>query len=206
MTKRMVMAGVALVAAVIPAAASAAIITQTFAFTGTGFNGVGNGPPPLTTVTGSVTVTYDTSVTVIDQLGASAVVPSVPFASPIRYSYYSSFDGGTLSFASGGYNPSIANAGQGFALTFRNVGSGQPQGVSLNYALAGNNELFSTRNVTITAGPAEVSGAVPEPATWAMLLLGFGGIGATLRRRATGRPMSGLRPASISSLHHSRAS
>jgi hypothetical protein len=33
-----------------------------------------------------------------------------------------------------------------------------------------------------------ISGAVPEPATWAMLLLGFGGIGAMLRssrRRAT---------------------
>ena len=28
-----------------------------------------------------------------------------------------------------------------------------------------------------------VSLTVPEPATWAMMLLGFGGMGATLRRR-----------------------
>jgi len=28
-----------------------------------------------------------------------------------------------------------------------------------------------------------VTGAVPEPATWAMMLLGFGGIGAAMRRR-----------------------
>ena len=27
------------------------------------------------------------------------------------------------------------------------------------------------------------AGAVPEPATWAMMILGFGGVGATLRRR-----------------------
>jgi hypothetical protein len=32
---------------------------------------------------------------------------------------------------------------------------------------------------TVTTG----TGAVPEPATWAMLLLGFGAIGATIRRR-----------------------
>jgi len=29
-----------------------------------------------------------------------------------------------------------------------------------------------------------LTGSVPEPATWAMMLVGFGGLGATLRRRA----------------------
>ena len=46
------------------------------------------------------------------------------------------------------------------------------------------------------AGPAEliwsfrgapVGGAVPGPATWAMMLLGFGGIGFAMRRRRSGR-------------------
>ena len=32
-----------------------------------------------------------------------------------------------------------------------------------------------------------VTGAVPEPATWAMMLLGFFGVGATMRRSATAR-------------------
>lgn len=35
----------------------------------------------------------------------------------------------------------------------------------------------------IRVGPAAVAAAVPEPATWAMMLIGFGGIGASLRRR-----------------------
>lgn len=32
----------------------------------------------------------------------------------------------------------------------------------------------------------EVQGAVPEPATWAMMLAGFGGLGAIIRRRRSG--------------------
>lgn len=31
---------------------------------------------------------------------------------------------------------------------------------------------------------SQVAGAVPEPATWAMLITGFGGIGVAMRRRA----------------------
>jgi hypothetical protein len=40
-----------------------------------------------------------------------------------------------------------------------------------------------------TFGYTDISGAVPEPATWGMLVLGFGFIGAALRRR---RPLEGL--------------
>ncbi|WP_260600228.1 PEPxxWA-CTERM sorting domain-containing protein [Sphingomonas endolithica] len=36
---------------------------------------------------------------------------------------------------------------------------------------------------TLTISPAAVAGAVPEPATWAMMLVGFGGIGFSMRRR-----------------------
>jgi hypothetical protein len=35
----------------------------------------------------------------------------------------------------------------------------------------------------ITVGEPTVAGAVPEPATWVMMLLGFGGIGFALRRQ-----------------------
>lgn len=34
-----------------------------------------------------------------------------------------------------------------------------------------------------TVGVGGVAGGVPEPATWAMMILGFGAAGATIRRR-----------------------
>jgi len=36
---------------------------------------------------------------------------------------------------------------------------------------------------TVQIGEPQVSGSVPEPATWAMMVAGFGGLGAALRRR-----------------------
>lgn len=50
--------------------------------------------------------------------------------------------------------------------------------------------LFELDDVSVTSRPAPcatrvctVDGGVPEPASWALMLLGFGGIGAILRRR-----------------------
>ncbi|HMJ06002.1 MAG TPA: PEPxxWA-CTERM sorting domain-containing protein [Chthoniobacterales bacterium] len=40
---------------------------------------------------------------------------------------------------------------------------------------------FGTPNYSLSI----TSGAVPEPATWAMMLIGFGAIGLTMRRRKT---------------------
>jgi hypothetical protein len=39
--------------------------------------------------------------------------------------------------------------------------------------------------ILVPKGPAAAVSAVPEPASWAMMLLGFGGLGAVLRRRRT---------------------
>ncbi len=76
--------------------------------------------------------------------------------------------------------------------------NGQPFSLSPN----GQVENGYILNVPVTAGPQTLivngrsggngsysgtlsfaMGAVPEPASWAMMIIGFGGIGATLRRR-----------------------
>ncbi|WP_170318370.1 PEPxxWA-CTERM sorting domain-containing protein [Sphingomonas sp. PAMC 26621] len=47
------------------------------------------------------------------------------------------------------------------------------------------NPFFGNANLTIS--PAAVAGAVPETATWAMMLVGFGAVGFAMRRRSNVR-------------------
>lgn len=44
------------------------------------------------------------------------------------------------------------------------------------------NPFFGNANLTIS--PAAVAGAVPETATWVMMLVGFGAVGFAMRRRS----------------------
>ena len=82
------------------------------------------------------------------------------------------------------YSGANCTAGSGHADSFSGT-------FTLNYAAgAGDVALtdFVTRYTGITAangvsGIGHVTGAVPEPATWAMMLLGFGAIGVSMRRR-----------------------
>ena len=52
-------------------------------------------------------------------------------------------------------------------------------------ALSNTNESLNWRAIGTTGldDPGGVRGGVPEPASWAMMVLGFGGLGAVLRRR-----------------------
>ena len=63
------------------------------------------------------------------------------------------------------------------------VGSGSTTGFSnvsfIDFYGIGNNGLD---NLVLTAGA--VGGAVPEPATWGLMLVGFGAMGYAMRRRA----------------------
>jgi len=58
----------------------------------------------------------------------------------------------------------------------------------LNDVVLGAGVHTITLHGAVVKGPASYSGtlniaAVPEPATWAMMIMGFGGMGAVLRRR-----------------------
>ncbi|QDZ09176.1 PEP-CTERM sorting domain-containing protein [Sphingomonas panacisoli] len=45
-------------------------------------------------------------------------------------------------------------------------------------------QAWTFQDFRLTSNNQTTGGAVPEPATWAMMLLGFGAIGGTLRRRS----------------------
>jgi hypothetical protein len=73
-------------------------------------------------------------------------------------------------------------------LSIASLGTGQPETVGGNpYNVVFGADLRQCITSCVT-GPAGAilsppPGGVPEPATWAMMLFGFGGIGALLRRR-----------------------
>lgn len=104
-------------------------------------------------------------------------------------SLYISFDGGATRLVAtantGNDNPGIP-AGDGFrnfvgafdsSDTFTSV-SFYGDGIG-EYLVAGGTIRYGAVDIGSIPDP----GAVPEPATWAMLILGFGAVGATLRRR-----------------------
>ena len=65
------------------------------------------------------------------------------------------------------------DTGKPAKLKFKELGPSDQQGNLLD-------------NVVLSSGPStNLAGAVPEPATWAMMILGVGGIGA-MRRRSRG--------------------
>jgi hypothetical protein len=62
-------------------------------------------------------------------------------------------------------------------------------GVSYTLKFSLSNSAAGPNGLRIFATDAAVTGAVPEPATWAMMLIGFGGMGLVTRRRRTGKLM-----------------
>ena len=82
-----------------------------------------------------------------------------------------------------GDNPHINQVGT-FHLAFTGL-TGTPNITGVNF-------LFGTDGASVTGGGSCTAdcggggqGGVPEPATWAMMIMGFGGVGAILRRRRT---------------------
>lgn len=78
-------------------------------------------------------------------------------------------------FSSGVYSGIINNAGG--VLTGRNLSFQQSDGGACRLGLIGCSSRIGT------AATFNVVGGVPEPTTWALMLLGFGAIGGALRRQ-----------------------
>jgi hypothetical protein len=89
-------------------------------------------------------------------------------------------NGGDFGLLSAGYSPTGDNGG---------ITNNQPYiKNSATFSLgAYNGSLASISNIRFQYGTAltdpSLTPAVPEPATWALMLLGFGGIGVSMRRR-----------------------
>lgn len=90
---------------------------------------------------------------------------------------------GTIATSGANYTGSGGTPNAFLNLAFSNITS-----ATFRAATGGGNS-FTLDNLTVGGTIINNTGAVPEPATWALMILGFGAIGASMRRR---RPMATL--------------
>jgi len=155
--------------------AGATVITRTYNIKASGF-GAG---APVDAVAGSFTLTYDKDAPIIPQTtnGLSIAGFNLPYDGAARFSYQRGGDFLTISNNfTGFFAYTLGGAGNKFGFSIMNL-STAPKINVFGYSKDG--AFYNASRVTVTQG------AVPEPASWALMIAGFGMVGATLRSRRT---------------------
>ena len=125
----------------------------------------------------AVTITGLTAGFAAFNLTAGSNVSTPPFAD-----FYTGIDCTTACSNGwgGGYSGTLTfTVGSSNALTLASLRSTAFGGNSVYFAT----DLVNAAGLTGNVGAIPQTGAVPEPATWGMMLIGFAGIGISLRRR-----------------------
>jgi hypothetical protein len=168
-------------------AANAALVHDLVTFTASNFEtDVGSSPAPVDPVTGSFTISFDPTLSYTDETAGITLTPgslNIALGSTLSFSYNaptSMLPATTLvvgGISDGAqqvqFNPSTDDFWlfiNDFAVTpsFDQVGYSQT-------AVSSDN-LFDSISGGVTVTPI-TPGGVPEPSTWAMMLVGFAGIG-----------------------------
>lgn len=181
--------------------ANAGVVTETYSFTLGGFVDINGSPPlpsPQSTITGSFTVTFDptlnydndTTDLVVHSFSGSPMAPALD--SQLGFTYDAS---GHFFFLGGVANDSdfVFTGTNDFVLTFDLTNLADPKFVPCNtpgFLCGANtgNPAYDTSGYTTQGtnslwfiAAANSNTAVPEPATWAILLAGLLGAGAMVR-------------------------
>ena len=186
MKASLILAGVALAFAT-PAAAQELVTNGGFetgnfnGFTQTGNTGYTTvTPAPLFVASGAYGATFG-------PVGSTGGITQT-LSTNAGQSYLISFDlqnlfGGTPNFYEvlfGGVSLFTATNSAAFGYTnFSTTATALGVSTDLAFNFRHDPTFFALDNVSVTA----VNGAVPEPATWAMMLIGFGAMGVSMRRR-----------------------
>jgi hypothetical protein len=168
-------------------AANAALVHDLVTFTASNFEtDVGSSPAPVDPVTGSFTISFDPTLSYTDETAGITLTPgslNIALGSTLSFSYNASTSmlpattlvvGGISDGAQQvQFNPSTDDFWlfiNDFVVTpsFDQVGYSQT-------AVSSDN-LFDSISGSVTVTPF-TPGGVPEPSTWAMMLVGFAGIG-----------------------------
>jgi hypothetical protein len=184
--RNLFLAGAALALALVSGAASAKTWDFSFAgdngVSGSGelFTGASGSPFTVTGATGTISDTQGSLVGApftIDGLNGYAAADNLLYVPASQPSGYVDFGG--ISFSTtAGVDFNLGGGGTGSPSAVLNDSVNDPGGYPV--------PTFGSNNITLSIT------AVPEPASWAMVLLGIGGIGAGLRiaRRKTDMALS----------------
>lgn len=166
-------------------------VGQTFTMAGTSLASFGFQFQTISTAQTNAALTF--ALLDGDTLGATVLkqVTGTPAAGAARQNFWYDFDLGGLSLTDGATYTAVVSAttdrlGLVYGPAANATADGYAGGQLLTTRPAFNANSNCTRgicdaNFRFTSSGA-TGGAVPEPATWAMLMLGFGAIGYSLRR------------------------
>ncbi len=165
--------------------AHAAVIERTFDVTASGFDTLITGPStpaPVDPVDLNFTLLFDPTVSVTSASTAGLTINSFNLPNP-PYSLAYTYDSvnGYLVVATYPGVDSCLNGSASYCVTLYDPAGAAPGAYGAQQTTAPGG-VWVTGNVSVTASAI---GTVPEPSTWALMLIGFGGVGwlASRRRR-----------------------
>jgi PEP-CTERM motif len=173
MKLKLLMAGAALVAM---SAGAWADITRTFDITASGFTDLVFGPggvAPIDPVTLDFTLTWDpTAVFGATTTGLTINSLNLPYTSAIAG------EPGSLTIATDPFSNGCTNVENSYCAFISNPAGGTPDFFFFQQTVS-DGSFWEATSVSGTA--SAITPRVPEPATWALMLIGFAGIGGLLR-------------------------
>jgi hypothetical protein len=167
-------------------AAHATVVNRTYNFKAYNYTIDGNplDLPPVDPVIGSISVTFDNAVDYTNEgNGITLNYLNLQLGSTIVFSYSTEFDTlmvGGSNIGSNGY----MWGDDDFTMFIYDATGKVPNDYAgfLGYTQHTSINSFESGAFEVTSRP---SGAVPEPASWALMVGGFGLVGGAMRRRAT---------------------
>lgn len=172
--------------------AQAAAIVRTYDLHATRFvQSFGFDPtPPQVSANLNVTLTFDNSANVATTTNG-LVVNSFDLPYGVEFEYGSAFD--TLSLATDIVGPGSCQPGHGtFCAFIHGATSATPTLIYFNNSLnTSPQNVWVAEGLSLSFSDAPGVPGVPEPGVWAMMLMGFAGLGTALRRRRATLAMSG---------------
>jgi hypothetical protein len=178
-------------------AANAALVYDLVTFTASGFLSAYGQAVPTDPVTGSFTIAFDPTMTYVDQTaGITLKTLNISLGSALAFDYsptgntHGAADelvvGGLQAGADSVFtSPTVYDDFYLHILTYSSMPTFQQVGYTTSSSTAYTNYFYNdlanggAGSVTVTP----ITGSTPEPATWAMMLAGFAGLGFLGYRR-----------------------